>query len=72
MKYLIILILLLSGCATGSSVYNQGCRDGIYEAVKQINDIFNEGHIINKKGLDEACERLYSTYNDKNRMDGRK
>ncbi len=28
MKYLIVLCLLLSGCATVSE-YNQGCRDGI-------------------------------------------
>ena len=29
MKYLMILVIALSGCASAPSEYNQGCRDGI-------------------------------------------
>lgn len=55
MRYLIVLFLLLSGCATVSE-YGKGCRDGVTHVVSLTQ---NEGGIFhNKEMVDNFCNML--------------
>lgn len=52
MKYLAILALVLSGCATGPTEYRQGCTAGMNYVIDQ----FNAKSI--PAGIEEACGNL--------------
>lgn len=65
MKYIIVLCLLLTGCATVSE-YDQGCRDGI-ESVR----INGNGPVGSKEGRERFCDDLDRLHRDKKEVEGR-
>ena len=64
MKYVfIVLIALVSGCATAPSEYNQGCRDGVSGAASYTVSSYDQ------KVVDKYCDRLDQAHNAKKRME---
>lgn len=53
MKYLTILALVLSGCASTPSNYEQGCQDGVQTFVEE--NLHTE---ISQDYLEEGCANL--------------
>ena len=58
MKYLTILSLLLSGCATGISEYNQGCRDAIENLTIDVSGYNFHPTAVDDKGNSPYCDNL--------------
>lgn len=56
MKYFAVLFLVLSGCASTPSDYNQGCQDGIVA----YSYITNKGPLKHQDSLNEFCNVLES------------
>jgi hypothetical protein len=63
MKYVfIVLISLMSGCASMPSEYNQGCRDGVTGVTSYTLPEYS------KKAVDKYCNDLDQAYQSKKRM----
>lgn len=59
MKYLAILFLVLSGCASAPSDYNQGCRDGVDATVSGQFNL-----TPSKSGIEKFCNELEESKKD--------
>lgn len=63
MKKLMLLFVLLSGCAT-ISPYNQGCRDAVDMVTNAINTAgaAKETLHVHEEGRDLICNKMDSEY----------
>lgn len=66
MKYLIVLCVLFTGCATAPSKYVEGCEDGIQDFV-----LTNLHAFFPKQELEENCQAI-ENFKIKSTFEGRK
>lgn len=67
MKYLILSLLFMCGCATVSD-YNQGCRDGLDGAAVQLTQ---RNIKVDVGGRDRYCNHLEELRNKKKHREPR-
>ncbi len=55
MRYLILALVVLSGCASAPSEYNQGCLDGVGNLAGQLSE---HNLALENKNLQRYCDAL--------------
>lgn len=67
MKYLLLSLVLLSGCATIPSEYHQGCYDGVVGLAPQLS---NKGlELSDTKNVEDYCDVLEQYHNQQHRLE---